>query len=183
MPPTAVSVNLRSVEDCDSLLGGVAEWPVTVADLPANACGDFFAWWEAVVTPETLAALNLELFGVGVIAPEARSVASVIEWAARLQDSMKFIIALNHCGSQRVSRERKKVFVECFSSSVGRHFRETLRPSEVEIPPLYAGFMPALARARALPSFEAEDRSVPLLDRSRIKAWAGAVHHQRGEIL
>ena len=98
MLPTAVSVNLRSVEDCDSLLGGVAEWPVTVADLPANACGDFFAWWEAVVTPETLAALNLELFGVGVIAPEARSVASVIEWAARLQDSMKFIIALNHCG-------------------------------------------------------------------------------------
>jgi hypothetical protein len=183
MLPMAVSVNLRSVEDCDNLLIGAAEWPVTVADLPANAGGDFFAWWEAVATPETLAALNLELFGVGVIAPEAGSVASVIEWAARLQETMKFIIALNHRGSQRVAREREKVFSEYFASGVGRRFRESLRPKEFEIPHLYAGSMLALARARTLPSFAADDRSVPLLDRSRIKSWAETVHYQLEEIL
>ena len=181
--PSAMAVNLRSVEDCDSLLIGASEWPVSVVDLPANAGADFFGWRESVANPETLAALNVELFGVGVIAPEPGAVASVIEWAARLQDCMKFIIALNHRGSQQVAQDRENVFAEYFASNTGRRFRETLRPAEFEIPHLYVGSMLALARARLLPSFAGEDRSVPLLDRCRIKAWAEKVHHQLEAVL
>lgn len=176
--PDAVAVNLRSVEDCDRLLVTAAEWPVSVVDLPANASGEFFDWWEAVVNPETLRALNIEVIGVGVITPEAGAVASVVQWAARLQESMTFLIALNHRTPMRVAKDRERLFAEYFASNVGRRFRETLRPAEIEIPHLYDGSMLALARAGMLPSFAVEDRSVPLMDRSRIRSWVDKCHIQ-----
>lgn len=179
----AIAVNLRSVEDCDHLLVTAAEWPVSVVDLPANASGEFFDWWEAVVTPETLLALNIEMVGVGVITPEAGAVASVVQWAARLQESMRFLIALNHRTPMRVSKDRERLFAEYFASRVGRRFRETLRPAEIEIPHLYDGSMLALARSQLLPSLAADDRSVPLMHRSRIKTWALSVHQQLEGVL
>lgn len=179
----AIPVSLRSVEDCDSLLVTAAEWPVSVVDLPANASGEFFDWWEAAVTPETLQSLNLEVVGVGVITPEAGAVASVVQWAARLQESMTFLVALNQRGAIRVAKDRERLFAEYFGSNVGRRFREALTPLEIEVPHLYDGSMLALARSQLLPSLAAEDRSVPLMDRSRIKTWALSVHQQLEGVL
>lgn len=174
----AVPVNLRSIEDCDNLLVTASEWPVSVVDLPANASAEFFEWWEAVVSPDTLRSLNIEVIGVGVVTPEAGAVASVVQWAARLQESMRFLIALNHRTPMRVAKDRERLFAEYFASRVGRRFRETLCPEEIIIPHLYDGSMLALARAQLLPSAAVEDRNVPLMDRSRIKSWTASVHQQ-----
>jgi hypothetical protein len=96
---------------------------------------------------------------------------------------MSFIIALNHRSAVRVAKDRERVFTEYFGSNVGRRFRESLRPREIEVPHLYNGSMLALARAQLLPSLAAEDRSVPLMDRSRIKTWALSVHQQLEGVL
>jgi len=171
-------INLRSVADCDRLISTASENEITLADLPANASGDFLEWWEAVSQPDTLESLNLEVVGIGCITPEAGAFASVAQWANTLQDSMRYIIALNHRSQQRVPLPREQVFPEYFDTPTGKRFREAFSPYELEIPGLYDGSMSRLAKSGLLPSLAAADLSIPILDRTRIRVWAAKVHNQ-----
>ena len=182
--PQAERVNLRSIADCDRLITEAAQHEITIADLPANASGDFLEWWEAVSQPETLEALNLEVVGIGSITPEPGTFASVAQWASSLQDSMRYVISLNHRTQQRVALPREQSFPEYFSTTTGRRFREAFKPYEIEVAGLYDVSMSRLAKSGMLPSLAAADPDIPILDRTRIKAWAGQVHNQlRGALL
>jgi len=181
--PEAQRANLRSVADCDKLLSVAAEAPITLVDLPANASGDFMQWWESVATPETLEALNLGIVGLGSITPEAGSFASVAQWANALQDSMSYIVGLNHRTMQRVAIPKEELFREYFQSKVGKQFRQLLQPKEIEIFGLYDGSMALLARSGMLPSQAVVSATIPILDRSRIKTWTKRVHDQLSAIL
>ena len=174
----AQQINLRSVRDCDRLLTAAAESEITLADLPANASGDFMGWWSSVATPETLEALNLEVIGIGAITPEAGSFASVSQWAEELQAKLKYITALNHRSQQRVEISKEELFPEYFNTPTGEAFRKLFGPQEFEIPGLYEGSMLALAKSGQLPSAAADNPAIPILDRSRIRTWKAKVHAQ-----
>ena len=176
--PAAEKVNLRSVADCDQLITRAAKSEITIADLPANASGDFLEWWDAVSQPQTLNELNLEVIGIGSITPEPGTFASVAQWASRLQDSMRYVVSLNHRTQQRVALPREKMFPEFFSSQTGKQFREAFSPLEIEILGLYDGSMSQLARSGQLPSQAVANPSIPILDRTRINSWAVKVHQQ-----
>ena len=180
--PAALKSNLRSVSDCDKLLSSAGESSITLIDLPANSSGDFMGWWESVATPETLDALNLQIVGLGSITPEAGSFASVAQWATTLQDSMKYVVGLNHRVLQRVAIPKEELFREYFHSKVGKQFRELLQPIEIEIPGLYEGSMALLARSGQLPTEASSSPGSPILDRARIKSWTRSVHDQLTQI-
>lgn len=181
--PKAQSINLRSIKDCDKLLNAAAETELTIADLPANAGGDFLAWWDQVATPETLEALNLQIVGIGVITPEAGSFAAIAQWASCLGCRVKYIIGLNHRTQQRVEVSKEEAFPEYFGSKVGKEFRAAFAPQEFEIPGLYEGSMLALAKSGQLPSQAAENPIIPILDRSRIRTWTAKINAQLLPIL
>ena len=164
--------NLRSLSDCDKLLNAAADGSesVTLADLPANASGDFMEWWDQVINPDTLGALNLRLIGIGVITPEPGTLASVIEWARRMQDNAGYIVAMNQRVDQRVKVEPASLFVE-YHSPAGRSFVNAAKPCEVVIPALTAGAMTHLLKAHQLPGEAATNPAIPLLERARIRTW------------
>lgn len=170
--------NIRSISDCDRLLTDAAECDsgITLADLPANASGDFMSWFNSVVDRPTLEALNLRIFGIGAITPEPATFASVAEWAAKLQNRVDYIVALNHRTQQRVEKPKEEMFREYFGSDTGAKFRKRFDPAEVTIPSLYDGSMTILLRSGQLPSAAMNDQSLPLLDRTRIRTWVSGIH-------
>lgn len=170
--PTAGRPNLRSLKDCDKLLTAAAEgeFNVTLADLPANASGDFLEWWDQVITEETLEALNLRLVGIGVITPEPGTLASVGEWCRRMESKCEYVIAMNQRVDQRVQIEPDQLFTEYYSPT-GRAFAQLATPKEVVIPALTPSAMTHLLKAHQLPSEAAANPSIPLLDRARIRTW------------
>lgn len=174
--PEAARPNLRSIDDCDKLLTVAAENTLTLADLPANASGDFMTWFDSVALPETLEALDLRIIGLGAITPEPGSFASVAEWAQKLQKRVSYVVVLNHRSLARVARDREAAFPEYFQSQTGERFQKTFRPVEVEMHGLFDKSMSFLLRAGKLPSEIEAVPEVPILDRSRIKSWSSQLH-------
>lgn len=170
--PTAGRPNLRNLQDCDKLLTAAAEGEddVTLADLPANASGDFLEWWDQVVSSDTLEALNLRLVGVGVITPEPGTLASVIQWGARMRDNCNYVISMNQRVDQRVKVTKEQLFPEYYSIT-GREFAEAAKAREVEIPALSPVAMSHLIKSHQLPGEAAANANIPLLDRARIRTW------------
>lgn len=174
--PSAGRPNLRSLKDCDNLLTAASETScsVTLADLPANASGDFLEWWDQVVSGETLEALNLRLVGIGVITPEPGTLASVIQWSQRMQDNCEYVVSMNHRVDQRVKQSREQMFTEYYSDGA-RRFVEVAKPKVVEIPALTPSAMTHLLRAHQLPGEATTNTNIPLLDRARIRTWREAI--------
>lgn len=184
--PEAGRPNLRSVADCDRLLttASDAECALTLADLPANASGDFLTWFEQVADEETLAALNVRIIGLGVITPEPATFASVAEWAAKLQRRATYVVVKNQRMAQRVERTSAEMFPEYHASDTGRKFRKVFSPQEVELPGLFEGSMAAFLRAGCLPSeIESKTSAIPILDRTRIRTWTKQVHAQWASVV
>lgn len=178
--PEAGTPNLRSIADCDRLLttAAQAECGLTLADLPANASGDFLAWFEQVADEETLQALDVRIIGLGVITPEPATFASVAEWAAALQGRATYVVIKNHRTAQRVEKSASELFPEYYGTETGKKFRKLFAPVEIELPGLYAGSMAAFLRAGRLPSEIDATTQIPILDRTRIRTWTARAHEQ-----
>ena len=175
-------VNLRSISDCDKLLEIAAENEITLADTPANASGDIMPWFDSVIHPDILDALNLEITILGAITPEAGSFASLCQWAAALQDKVQYVVALNW-RVQKAILDKEKTFSELFSTKAGKAFQTAFSPKLVEIPWLYEGSMLVWARSNQLPSEAAINPNLPILDRARIKTWVAKTHESWRESL
>lgn len=174
----AETVNLRSLEDCDRLIGLAAENEVTLCDLPANAGGDIMPWFESVISPEVLEALDLEITLIGSVSPDAGSFASVCEWAGKLQDRVKYILVLNRKTMQRTGRTLEQTFPEVYATKTGQQFLKGLKPAIVDIEGLFEVSMRLWAKSGQLPSAAAVSPEIPILDRARVKNWVSKIHPQ-----
>ena len=134
------------------------------------------AWFDSVVLPETLEALDLRLIGLGAITPEPGTFASVAEWAQRLQKRVSYVVSLNHRSLGRVAKDKESTFPEYFQSQTGEKFQKAFRPAEIEIPGLFDRSMSHLLKAGKLPSEIFALPEIPILDRTRIKTWSNQIN-------
>lgn len=172
---TAVSLNLRNVADCDKLLEGSAnsKAPFVLADLPANASGDVASWWKTIATPETLKELGLGVIAVGVVTPQRGSAESVCEWMDTLGPNVRYLIALNRIGFERVPAPQQEAFAHWFALDT-----KNLPLQTFEIPHLHDPAMEAMASLGKLPSKAFKGTELFILPRQRIKQWRDAIHSQ-----
>ena len=172
---TAVTLNLRNTSDCDKLLEGSAnsKAPFVLADLPSNASGDLAAWWKDVVTPETLRELGIGVTAVGVVTPARGSGESVWEWIDTLGPNVRYLIALNRLGFERVPAPKEEAFKHWFALDT-KH----LQLQTFEIPHLHDPAMEAMTVLGKLPSKAFQGTELFVLPRQRIKQWRDAIHKQ-----
>jgi hypothetical protein len=166
--PDATAADLRDKATIDALLETAADIPLTLIDLPANASGDFVGWFQEATDPEVLKELSIELYAIGVVTPEVASWQSVGKWVAALNQNCKYVIVLNHLKESRVEKTKEQIF--------DYYFQSPARPkigavAEVEIPGLYDGSRARWQDVGGLLSEIVENKSVPVLDRSRLRKF------------
>lgn len=172
---TVVCLNLRDISDCDKLLEGAANSgiPYVLADLPANASGDVAAWWKSTAGPETLSELGIGVIAVGVVTPARGSAESVCEWIDTLGPHVRYLVALNRLGFERVPSPREVAFHHWFSLDTSH-----LPVQTFEIPHLHDPAMQEMTMVGKLPSKVTKGTEMFVLPRQRIKQWRDQVHSQ-----
>lgn len=184
-PEDSVSrLDLRDKQECENLIVAAAESEtgLVIADLPGSCSPDFLSWWQKVCSPENLSELNLRVIVVGVITPKSGTFAAVADWAAVMQGSVSYVIALNRFSDSRLSVPIEKLMPEYFASATGKQFREVFKPVEIEIPALEDPAMTALLLSGALPSVASTSPSIFVMKRSLIRTWTAELHEQFAKV-
>jgi hypothetical protein len=172
----ANKLNLRDIEDCDSLLTQAsAAGGYVLADFPANARGDISEWLRTLATPKTLQGLRIKMIAVGAITPALGSAQSVAHWMEMLGTRATYMITLNQTQTERVAKPLEVTFKEWFAWAKANG----LDLPTIEIPNLPDHMKHALLRIGKLPSIALKDPSIG--DSSlqfRLQIWIEHVHSQ-----
>ena len=118
-------VNIHSPAGLDAFIDHLADGaPVVLADMGARSGQVTYEWFETMY-PD-IADAGIAFTTIGVVTSDPASVESVLSWAARLQDKVKYLVVEN-CITDRT---------DCTywdESEQARRFRDVLAPAVIRM--------------------------------------------------
>jgi MinD-like ATPase involved in chromosome partitioning or flagellar assembly len=118
-------VNIHSPAGLDAFIDHLADGtPVVLADMGAGSGRVTYEWFETMY-PD-VADAGIAFTTIGVVTSDPASVESVLSWAARLQNKVKYLVVEN-CITDRAD------FTYWDESEQARRFREVLTPAVIRM--------------------------------------------------
>jgi MinD-like ATPase involved in chromosome partitioning or flagellar assembly len=118
-------VNIHSPAGLDAFIDHLADGaPVVLADMGAGSGQVTNEWFEAMY--RDVADAGIAFTTIGVVTSDPASVESVLSWAARLQNKVKYLVVEN-CITDRAD------FTYWDESEQARRFREVLTPAVIRM--------------------------------------------------
>jgi hypothetical protein len=118
-------VNIHSHAGLDAFIDHLADGaPVVLADMGAGSGQVTNEWFEAMY--RDVADAGIAFTTIGVVTSDPASVESVLSWAARLQNKVKYLVVEN-CITDRAD------FTYWDESEQARRFREVLTPAVIRM--------------------------------------------------
>jgi hypothetical protein len=118
-------INIHSPAGLDAFIDYLADGaPVILADMGAGSGQVTYSWFESMY-PD-IADAGIAFTMIGIVTADPASVESVLAWAARLQDRVKYLIVEN-------SITDRTDFTYWHESDQARQFREIFSPAVIHI--------------------------------------------------
>ena len=96
---TACKVNIHTAAGLDAFIDHLADGdPIVLADMGASSGQVTHEWFDAM--HEDVAATGVAFTAIGIVTPDPASVESVLNWAARLQNRVDYVIVENATSQQ-----------------------------------------------------------------------------------
>jgi len=87
-------VNIHTPAGLDAFVDHLADGaPIILADMGAGAGQVTHEWFDSMF--EDVAATGVTFTAIGIVTPDPASVESILSWAARLQDSVSYVVVEN----------------------------------------------------------------------------------------
>lgn len=120
----AHKVNIHTPAGLDAFIDYLADGaPIVLADMGAGSGQVAHEWFDSMY--EDVAATGVGFTAVGVVTPDPASVESVLTWASRLQDRVKYVIVEN-------AISKPAHFTYWQQSEQAKQFREVFQPAIIQ---------------------------------------------------
>lgn len=96
---SVTKVNIHTAAGLDAFIDHLSEdSPIILADMGASSGEVTHEWFDSMF--EDVAATGVEFTAIGIVTPDPASVESVLNWAARLQDRVSYVMVENATAHQ-----------------------------------------------------------------------------------
>lgn len=96
---TVTKVNIHTAAGLDAFIDHLSDGsPIILADMGASSGQITHEWFDSMF--EDVSATGVEFTAIGIVTPDPASVESVLNWAARLQDRVSYVVVENSISHQ-----------------------------------------------------------------------------------
>jgi hypothetical protein len=182
-PKPVTRLDLRSVDDCDTLLQHSSESGLefVLADLPANSSTDLVDWIEETASAHTLKRLGLRILAVCPVDQSSGAPESAAAWMTAFGERAEYLVMLNRKTFSRKSKARP-------GDDEFRAWNQWLERGGITAPfktvkigHLHEATMSALIDLHELPHKAVHNPEFDIVYSGRVQDWYKNVHDQLAE--
>ena len=171
--PAAAKVNIDQRDGLDAFIDALdrEDAAVIVADMGARSGAPTFQWFEQMF--DAVKEMGVRFTSIGVVTEDPGSVASVVEWATKLQGRVSYLIALNKLG------DPNQAFRYWHDAKEAQQFREVAKPEVITLESINPDLQNAIRNHGLTIGQVAEGKATaPELSASKFKIRAQQIRRQ-----